>query len=101
MKRYVLAFLFMVLFGVLVYGVLQMPTAATINAPSYNEAIGHYIDNAVSETGATNIVAAILADYRGFDTLGETLVLFTSIVAVASVLRVIRKKDAQEDADGR
>jgi len=79
--------LFIVLFIVLVYAVFQMPTGANVNAPAYNEIARHYLENGASETNASNIIAAILADYRGFDTLGETIVLFTSVVAVGSVLR--------------
>jgi multicomponent Na+:H+ antiporter subunit B len=87
MRKILSNILFIVLFVVLVYGVLQMPTEASINAPSYNDIVNHYLNNGASETNASNIIAAILADYRGFDTLGETIVLFTSVVAVGSVLR--------------
>lgn len=79
--------LFIILFIVLVYGIFQMPTGANINAPTYNDIVKHYLSSGASETNASNIIAAILADYRGFDTLGETIVLFTSVVAVGSVLR--------------
>lgn len=79
--------LFIILFIILVYGIFQMPTGANINAPAYNDIANHYLSSGASETNASNIIAAILADYRGFDTLGETIVLFTSVVAVGSVLR--------------
>ncbi len=87
MRKIMTNLLFVVLFGLLVYGVLQMPTEATMNAPSYNDIVNHYLLNGARDTNASNIIAAILADYRGFDTLGETIVLFTSVVAVGSVLR--------------
>lgn len=87
MRKIMTNLLFVILFVLLVYGVLQMPTDATINAPAYNDIARHYLDSGASETNASNIIAAILADYRGFDTLGETIVLFTSVVAVGSVLR--------------
>ena len=87
MRRKLIDFMFIALFVVLIIGVLKMPTEAVINAPSYNEIVQHYLENGVAETNVPNIIAAILADYRGFDTLGETIVLFTSVVAVGSVLR--------------
>jgi len=93
MKKILVKILFFGLFIILVVGIFMMPTAPNQEAPSYNDTVEHYINQSVSETGATNIVAAILADYRGFDTLGETIVLFTSIVAVASVLRTTKKKE--------
>ena len=81
---------FVIVFVVLVIGVMNMPTAATTAAPAYNDIINHYLEQGADETNAINIVAAILTDYRGFDTLGETIVLFTSVVAVSSVLRSAR-----------
>lgn len=96
MKKTLTTILFFVLFIIITIGIMSMPTEASIYAPSYNDAIYHYINQSIHETGATNIVAAILADYRSFDTLGETIVLFTSIIAVASVLRTTKKNE--EDA---
>jgi multicomponent Na+:H+ antiporter subunit B len=48
----------------------------------------HYNNNASEETNVLNIISAIITDYRAFDTLGETTVLFTSITAVVSVLGI-------------
>jgi multicomponent Na+:H+ antiporter subunit B len=47
----------------------------------------HYLDNAYKETGVRNAVTAVLAAYRGFDTFGEAVVVFTAGVAVLVVLR--------------
>jgi multicomponent Na+:H+ antiporter subunit B len=87
MRKILTNLIFVLLFIVLIYGVLNMPTEANVFAPAYNEVANHYLTNGATETNASNIIAAILADYRGFDTLGETIVLFTSVVAVGSVLR--------------
>lgn len=97
MKKTFTTFLFIVLFLIITIAILDMPTEASLSAPSYNDSIIYYIENSLNDTGATNIIAAILADYRGFDTLGETIVLFTSIVAVASVLRVAKKKEGENN----
>ena len=48
----------------------------------------YYIDNAAAETGAANIVASIILDYRAYDTLGEVTVLFTAILGAVTVLRI-------------
>jgi len=87
MRKILANSLFIILFVVLIYAIIQMPTGANVNAPAYNDVARHYLENGATETNASNIIAAILADYRGFDTLGETIVLFTSVVAVGSVLR--------------
>lgn len=46
-----------------------------------------YIENAAADTGAANIVAAVILDYRAYDTLGEATVLFTAVVGVLTVMR--------------
>lgn len=99
MKKHVTRLLFFLLFLILVISVMGMPTMSSTEAPSYNDQVEYFIDHSQDETGASNVIAAILTDYRGFDTLGETIVLFTSIVAVASVLRTVKKKKKDGDAD--
>lgn len=100
MKKHITNTFFIILFLLLAYAVYEMPIDHTTDAPSYNEVVEHYIEEGLAETGATNLVAAIMTDYRGFDTLGETIVLFSSIVAAASVLRPSKKKE-EEDTHGR
>ncbi len=96
MKKKFIASIFILLFVVLVYSIMQMPAGVGVDSLAYSESTEYYIENAASETGVTNIVAAILTDYRAFDTLGETIVLFTSIVAVVSVLRPDKKYEEGE-----
>lgn len=59
-------------------GILALEPFQTITGPA-----GHYIENAAEETGATNIVAAILFDYRALDTLGEATVIYASVCGIA------------------
>ena len=47
----------------------------------------YYINNAVAETGAANIVATIVWLYRGYDTLGESTILFTAVVSILLLAR--------------
>ena len=86
MRKILTTSMFLLLFLVLAYNILMMPGNLGIHSPSYNDTIQHYLTNSVSETGAVNIVSAVITDYRGFDTLGETIVLFIAVVAVTSVL---------------
>lgn len=51
-----------------------------------------YISSGLKETGAANIVAAIILDYRALDTLGEATVLFTAVIGVLTVMRKIGRK---------
>jgi multicomponent Na+:H+ antiporter subunit B len=87
MRKTLTTLIFVALFLILSYNILMMPGDVGLAAPSYNEIAYYYLNYSVSETGATNVIAAVLADYRGFDTLGETIVLFISVVAVASILK--------------
>ncbi len=48
----------------------------------------HYLQKGVQETGAVNLVSAIILDYRGYDTLGEVTVLFTAILGTITILRI-------------
>jgi multicomponent Na+:H+ antiporter subunit B len=88
MKNLLVRGVFVLLFFLLAAGLLSMSPELL----SYNDAVIHYLSEAASETGAINVIAAIVADYRGFDTLGETVVLFTAAIAVASVLRQPKKE---------
>jgi multicomponent Na+:H+ antiporter subunit B len=81
-------------FGVLVWASLSLPVRGDHRAPSM-QVVGpaeapspgtYYTLNAYKQTHTKNIVTAVLADYRAFDTLGESLVVFVAGVAVALLL---------------
>ncbi|OHB62386.1 MAG: hypothetical protein A2Y76_06570 [Planctomycetes bacterium RBG_13_60_9] len=55
-----------------------------------------YIEKGLAETGAANIVASVILDYRGYDTLGEATVLFTSILGATIILRTRSRKLLEE-----
>jgi multisubunit Na+/H+ antiporter MnhB subunit len=54
-----------------------------------------YIETGAADTGATNLVAAILLDFRAYDTLGEATVLFTAVMGVAAVVRRVGRKGTE------
>ncbi|AIF68665.1 hydrogenase [Palaeococcus pacificus DY20341] len=53
----------------------------------------YYIEHGIEEVGGTNIVTDIVFDYRGYDTIGEATVLFTSIAGAVALLRKWREDD--------
>ena len=60
-----------------------------------------YLRDGLEETGAANIVTAVLLDYRAYDTLGEATVLFCAVVGALSILRkTARKLPAEQDEEG-
>lgn len=51
-----------------------------------------YIQDGISGTGSVNLVTGIVFDFRGYDTLGEATILFTAVIGILMILRVIAKK---------
>ena len=74
-------------FIVLLHGIEDLPPWADPDQPASAHVSPRYIERAVEETGVPNLVTAVLADYRGYDTLFETVVIFTAGVAVLMLLR--------------
>jgi multicomponent Na+:H+ antiporter subunit B len=79
----------------LIYGTLDIPHLGDPQAPVHQHVAPHYIENAPKEMGIPNIVTAVLASYRGFDTLGETLVIFTAGRGVFLLLGSSRGPETQ------
>lgn len=70
----------------LIYGTRDMPHFADPNAPAHQHVAPRYTQESVTEIGIPNMVASVLASYRGLDTLGETLVIFVAGVGVLLIL---------------
>jgi len=68
--------------------VLALPAVGATDSPvGSGEVTDYYLENAYEETEVHNAVTAVLAAYRGFDTLGEAVVVFVAGVATLTVLR--------------
>ena len=76
-----------------------LPTIGDLDTPANSYVSRYYITNAVEETASRNIVTAVLADYRGFDTLFETCVLFLSAMATMMVLSTKKKVPKASEPD--
>lgn len=70
----------------LIYATLDMPVFGDPTAPVHTHVVPHYIENTPTEVDVPNIVTAVLASYRGFDTLGEVVVVFMAGVGVLALL---------------
>ncbi|MCD8189957.1 MAG: hypothetical protein LUD78_07010 [Clostridiales bacterium] len=88
---FVLMALFMVI--VLLYTVSFLPAFGDPASPVNNEVSQRYIEQGLEETGAVNIVAGMILDYRAFDTFGESCVLFVALCCVTILLRADRKDE--------
>ncbi|MHC4446881.1 MAG: DUF4040 domain-containing protein [Planctomycetota bacterium] len=79
----------------LVYGTLDMPAFGDPEAPIHRYPSPSYVEKNRDEIRVPNVVTAVLASYRGYDTLGETTVIFTAGVGVLLLLRGRRRRKGE------
>lgn len=70
----------------LIYGTPDMPLFGDPNAPVQQHVAQRYLQQSYAEIGIPNVVTSVLASYRGYDTLGETVVIFTAAIAVFGLM---------------
>lgn len=83
----------LIFIAVLIFAVSYLPPIGGAHNPGTNEVTQRYIENGLQETGAVNIVTGMILDYRAFDTLGESHVLFIATITVLIMLRLDKKKE--------
>lgn len=90
---------------VLLLMVSYSPETGKPGNPNENEVSARYIESGLQETGAVNIVTGMILDYRAFDTLGESHVLFIATITVFILLRIDKdekgSKKEKEETDDR
>ncbi|MGH1484996.1 MAG: DUF4040 domain-containing protein [Cellvibrionaceae bacterium] len=86
--------------ALLIYGTLDMPGYGDGNSPANRnpQLAQHFIQKSAEEIDVPNVVTSVLASYRGYDTLGETAVVFTAAVGVLSLLGLRRRRRADDPA---
>lgn len=86
----------LLLIAVLLLAVSYLPVLGDPNGPNNNEVSARYIEKGMEESGAVNMVTNMILSYRGFDTFGETCVLFIAATCVIILLR--RNEEEIENA---
>ena len=80
-----------IIFVIFLAGIKVFETLPEFGTPVFAEAAQAasqtYISQGLAKTGAANLVASIILDFRAYDTLGEATVLFTSIIGATVILR--------------
>ena len=82
----------------LVYGTVDLPAFGEAGAAQNQHVAPYYILHSQEDTGSPNIVTAVLASYRGYDTLGETTVIFTAGIGVLILLSGRRRRRSEKAA---
>ncbi len=77
----------------LIWGTFSLPPFGVADAPIHQHTVPYYLHQSINDTGVPNVVTAVLADYRGYDTLGEVTVIFTAGIGVMVLLRGRRRRD--------
>jgi len=78
-------------YGILV-AVAELPPYGMPDNPVHNQVSQRYIKGALEDTGVPNMVTSIVLDYRAYDTMFETIVLFTAALAVVVTLKSAKSK---------
>jgi multicomponent Na+:H+ antiporter subunit B len=79
--------------AILIWGTGDMPAYGDPANPIHHHVAPRYLEESEHEIGVPNVVTSVLASYRGFDTFGETTVVFTAAVGVMILLSAMRRKD--------
>jgi multicomponent Na+:H+ antiporter subunit B len=79
-------FVVLVTGAILVYGTSEIPPFGAADNPAHGHVAPYYIEGSEHEIHVPNVVTSVLASYRGYDTMGETAVIFTAMVGVLLLL---------------
>ena len=81
----------LVLGSVLIWCSYDLPEIGLATSPIHQHIVPEYILGSRDDIGIPNIVTSVLASYRGYDTFGETIVVFTAGIAVLAILKNNKK----------
>jgi len=84
--------------ALLIYGSLDLPSYGDANSPAqqHPQMARYFLEHSGKDIDIPNVVTSVLASYRGYDTLGETVVVFTAGIAVLSLLGRRRRHNSAQ-----
>ena len=94
--RKIAAILIAIILGIFCFSISCLPAIGDKNSAPNSHVTPYYIENSAVDTGSPNIVTATLADYRGFDTLEETTVMFLAGLTAVLILHAGTKEQKKE-----
>ena len=87
--------------GLLIWASLDLPLIGNVNNPVHMNLANEFIEGSKNHIGIPNVVTSILASYRGYDTFGETIVIYTAGIAVLILLQNNISKDKIKRKKGK
>ena len=81
--------------AVLLFAAADLPPWGDPHSPAAEHLSPKYITDSYEDTKTPNMVTAVIADYRGYDTLFETAVIFTAGLACVLILAEVRRRESQ------
>ena len=87
------AILFVAFLFVSAFLLLAVTEMRPFGEPQISDMDDYFIVNTQGEVAVNNVVAAVVFDYRGFDTLGEATVLFAAVVGILGLFRKLREDE--------
>ena len=94
--RKIAEILIAIILGIFCFSISCLPVIGDKNSAPNSHVTPYYIENSAVDTGSPNIVTATLADYRGFDTLEETTVMFLAGLTTVLILNAGTKEREKE-----
>lgn len=80
----------------LIYGTFDIPHYGDPGNPIHQHVAPRYLEDSAEEIGIPNVVSSVLASYRGYDTLGETTVVFTAAIGVLLLIGGARRRRSED-----
>lgn len=89
--------------GLLVYASMDFVLVGTVDSAVQTHVAAAYLEQTPEKIDVPNLVTAVLASFRGYDTLGETVVIFTAALCVFGLIGVSGRKRLvmDEEEDGK
>lgn len=81
----------------IIYGTLDMPNFGDADSPAQTGVAARYMAESPEDIDIPNVVTVVLASYRGFDTMGETAVVFTAGAGVLMLISGLRRRRRKGD----
>ena len=91
-QGYISSVIALLLIVVLLYFFIVSIRSLDVLGKSSLRMASHYIEGAAQKTGSANLVTGVVFDFRGYDTMGEAVVLVTAVLGVLTILRLKGKK---------